>query len=241
MSRPIACFATSVTLLMGSWNALADSGAAASPGALDLASLLGRLAEHETQIARFNRTRHTSTDQELDSKGAVTDEAVTVMEVTVRGDRRDVVVRHSTHNGKDETREHQEAFDKPGKDAVHLSAKSPFKPAEQPNYNFQLFPPEAGADLLRIHFVPKAPAKADQMIGDAWVDPNLGVVVRISSVPAKLPEHADTVKMRLEYQATTPVGPALSKLVVDAEASFLFFHQRMRSTLVIDDYQIAEP
>jgi hypothetical protein len=159
------------------------------------------------------------------------------LQVTTWPDKVDTVILHATHNGKDSTRERQDALRESHPGDVHLTAKNPFKPAEQPKYDFKLIGPETGAVGWRIHFDPKVRGAPGLLMGDAWVDPEAGTTLRMDVTPSKLPDHADRVNMRMEYGAMTPAGLALSKMVVDGEGHFLFFHQRMKAILAVSDYQ----
>jgi hypothetical protein len=202
----------------------------------DLPDLLRRLSEHEAAVALYNLVTRTSTEQELDGDGRVTDESVTVMQVTTRPDRVDTVIVSSTHNGKDATHERQEAVRESHPDDVHIRARSPFNPGELAKYDFKLLDLEAGTGRCRIHFEPKDRHAEGLLVGDAWADSESGTTLRIVATPSKLPSHADKVSMQMNYDAVTPAGPALSKLVVEGEGHFLFFHQRMRATTVVNDY-----
>jgi hypothetical protein len=213
---------------------------AQSPALPDLQELLGRLAQHESQVAAYNQVTQTMTEQELDADGRATDESVAVMRVTTWGpDKTETVVVSSVHNGKDNTRERREAQRDSHPGDVKIRARNPFKPEEQVKYAFRLVGPDGDAGLWRIHFEPKTAGAPGLLGGDAWVNIKEGTISRMSASPSKLPEHADKVSMRFEYSASTPAGPALSKIVTEGEGHFLLFHQRMRATLAVTDYQRA--
>ncbi len=167
--------------------------------------------------------------EELDKKGKVESVTESLERVTLRG-------------GKKKKRAGAKAGP-PGKErSIKIGAKSPFEAGEQSKHRFTL----VGADpsdpnRLTIRFEPKGKPSQETSVGEAVVDPETGAIVRLRFRPADNPTFVDRMDFQMEYGATTPEGPALSRVTIEGAGGILFVKKRMKMTVTLSDYEFAAP
>jgi hypothetical protein len=208
------------------------------------AGLLARLAKQSEGFgALYKRATFKMQEvlDELDGDGKVASHKVAASHVVVQGDARHEIVDRCTKDGDDctakeqeEVREHEA---KKKDDSEKL--RSPFDAAEQPNYVFdQREVDKADASHVKIAFTPKSPDK-HSVEGAAWVDTNTGTVISASVRMVKTPTFVDWVHVAVELGATTPLGPALSRMTIEGQGGFLFIiHKHFRVEITFTDYHL---
>jgi hypothetical protein len=208
------------------------------------AGLLARLAKQSDGFgALYKRATFKMQEvlDELDGDGKVASHKVAGSHVVVQGDASHEIVDRCTKDGEDcaakeqeEVREHEA---KKKDDSEKL--RSPFDAAEQPNYVFdQREVDKADASRVKIAFTPKSPDK-HSVEGAAWVDTNTGAVISASVRMVKTPTFVDWVHVVVELGATTPLGPALSRMTIEGQGGFLFIiHKHFRVEITFSDYHL---
>jgi hypothetical protein len=209
------------------------------------AELLSRLA---TTSARFEEMLKKASFtvsgrmEKVSSDGVGSDPKESTFRLTPDGERKKVEVIKYVEDGEDKTAEaRQKAADRakqPKKakkgDELHL----PFLQSEQSKYDFRV----GEADVrdparVRIYFNAKSPAE-NLLNGSAWVDTRSGDLLSMGVAPSKPPGFVDYLRVQIEFAATTPMGPAVSKLSFEAGGSFLFIKKRYRGSATVADYQL---
>jgi hypothetical protein len=225
-------------------------GAAASSERLAAAqppdpALLARLAKQSEGFgAVYKRAAFKMQEvlDELDGDGKVASHKVAASHVVVQGDTRHEIVDRCTKDGADCTaKEQEEASDHETKKKKDDSEtlRSPFDAAEQSRYVFdQKEVDQADPSRVKIAFTPKSPEK-HMVEGAAWVDTNTGTVVSASVRMVKTPMFVDWVHVVVELGETTPLGPALSRMIIEAQGGFWFIvHKRFRAEITFSDYHL---
>jgi hypothetical protein len=146
-------------------------------------------------------------------------------------------------DGVDKTEEakHKPPAGPPGTQAPRSSKplRIPLLPRDQPLYTFDVVEVDrADPARLRVAFAPKH--KADDTIeGSAWVDSRTGQLISVAFKLDKTPTFVDFVNVVIEFGETTSLGPAISKVKVDAEGGFLFFRRKFHGVARFTDYSIT--
>jgi hypothetical protein len=186
--------------------------------------------------------------EELDGHGNVTKSEVTKAHVDSDGKSPHETVEACTRNGKDATAEKQENVRRDeggtGDERDRLIAESlrlPFLRAKLPLYAFDVRKTDPlDASRVEIAFVPRAPDE-HSVEGAAWVDTRSGTVLSIGAKMSKPPRFVDWVNFTVEFGATTPIGPAISRLTLEAKGGLLFVHRHVRAELKMMDYRLVGP
>jgi len=196
-----------------------------------------------------NHSHTTATrSEELDKKGKPESVTESVERVTQRGGQADREVIRFVRDGKDDTagekKRRAEAKAEPPRKggSIRIGAKSPLDAAEQAKHRFTLVGPDsADPNRVKIRFEPKGKPSPETSIGEAVVDAATGAIVRLRYRPADNPKFVDRMDIQMEYGASTPEGPALSRVSIEGAGGLLFVKKRMRVTMTLSDYEFAVP
>ena len=207
-------------------------------------ALLVRLAHHADALAEIVQRGSYRLDQvmeEIDGDGKVTRSETTRAHVDFNGQRPHETVDACTRDGKDATSDKQRAVQakEESKDddanpfltcaGLHM----PFLTREQSLYAFDV----VKIDGLRVE-ISFTPHKPDErtMQGAAWVDVPSGTVLSAGAKLSKPSGHIDWLQFTAEFGATTPLGPAVSRVTFEAKGGFLFVHKHVRGEMKLGDY-----
>ena len=149
-------------------------------------------------------------------------------------------------DGQDKTRE---AKDKQ-RDAAAEEAKAPpephrrevrmpFHPGEQARYWFDVVETDpSNPDRVRISFVPKI-READTVEGSAWVDARAGTVISAGFKFSKPPTFVDSIHVTIFFGESTALGPAPSRIMVDARGGLAFIHKHYRGAATLSQIRVT--
>jgi hypothetical protein len=226
----------SVLAATASWESIA-SAQPPDPG------LLARLAKQSEGFgALYKRATFKMNEvlDELDGDGKVASHKVTASHVVVQGDAHHEIVDRCTKDGADCTaKEREEVQEHESKKDDSEKLRSPFDATEQARYVFdQKEVDQSDPSRVKIAFTPKSPDK-HMVEGAAWVDTNTGSVISASVRMVKTPAFVDWVHVVVELGATTPVGPALSRMTIEGQGGFWFIiHKHFRVEITFSDYHL---
>ncbi|MGO9838931.1 MAG: hypothetical protein ACLP1X_32520 [Polyangiaceae bacterium] len=229
--------------------ALAAVGAVSAPRSASAAppepALMARLAEY---AARLDSMRtHASYGIEgqletLDRSGKPDSVKAMTAHVDADGKTAKLNVIKYTEDGEDKTdearkkaRESDEKRKKDNKKRVRI----PLLATEQPRYVFdQLEVDPTDSSRVKISFVPKDPEQ-DTIEGSAWVDAKTGSLISAGFKLSKTSMFVDYVHFTVEFGETTPLGSAVSTVLVEGQGGILFFRKRFRGTAKVTGYTIV--
>jgi hypothetical protein len=238
--RDARVIAACISLLGGT--ACCERIASAQPPDPALLARLSTQAEGFDAIFKRATFKMDKVIDELDGGGKVTSHKVAASHVVVQGDARRQIVDRCIKDGEDCTAEAQkeareDEADKKKDDSERL--RSPFEASQQSRYVFdQQAVDQADPSRVKITFSPKNPDK-HSVEGEAWVDTRTGTVLSASVRLVKAPAFVDWVHVTLELGASTPLGPALSRLTIEAAGGFLFLvHKHFRAEISFSDYHL---
>ncbi len=147
-------------------------------------------------------------------------------------------------DGQDKTAEAQKkeadkkAENKP-QPASRPQGRMPFHAGEQPRYNFdQIEVDPNDPTRVRIAFVPKI-KEDDTIEGSAWVDSQSGNLLSAGFKLCKPPTAVDYVNVQMTFAANTSLGPALSKIDVEAAGGILFVRKHFRGSANLSNITIT--
>jgi hypothetical protein len=215
----------------------------AAPPSPELMAKLGAYAE------RFDRQRtHASYAvsghlEMLDGDGAVDETKDLVGHFDADGHRARLTVIRYTEDGKDKTEEgikeaRESAEREKKKKDSGKELKMPIRTEEQDRYVFdQVESDPRDPNRVRITFVPKERAD-DTVEGSAWIDAETGAPISAGFKLSKTPFLVDYIHFSVEFGEKTPLGPAVSKVVVDGKAGILFLRKRFHATALLSDYRV---
>ena len=200
------------------------------PALLD--RITARTAELETYCNDSRVTVEVVAD-ELDAGGRVSRSTfVRFLETKRRGTITGREVLLATEDGKDITAKKQRELG----ESKGASAPSPFNRQAREKYRFTSLPASNGSTAVRIAFEPLSPS-TELMAGEATVDPETGEVLVMKMHPSKRPPLVDRVAIEVEFEAKTPVGRGVSKIIASGEGGFAFIRKRHRVVTTLSDYQ----
>jgi hypothetical protein len=117
--------------------------------------------------------------------------------------------------------------------------RMPFHPGEQPRYFFdQVEVDPHDANRVRIAFRPKI-QEDDTIEGSVWVDARAGTIISAGFKLSKPPTLVDSVHVTMTFGAQTRLGPAPSRIDVDAQASALFIRKHYRGEATLSAYSLV--
>jgi hypothetical protein len=143
-----------------------------------------------------------------------------------------------TAEAKDKQRKSEaESAEKPPSDKREW--RMPFHPNEQPRYDFdQVEVDPRNPSRVRIAFVPKI-KEEDTIEGSAWVDLSAGTIITAGFKLSHPPTLVDSVHVTMFFGEQTALGPAPSRISVDAAGGVLFLHKRYHGEAVLSGYRLV--
>jgi hypothetical protein len=211
--------------------------------------LLQKLAAADARLLRLYKegaVTMTSRVEELDKEGKAQHTQTVTLRLTVQDGAQRAEVVSASRDGQDVTADERKAQaerqakaeqDPKGKMGQRQQLTLPFAADAQPSYAFQVLGPDANNPALqRIAFAPRGKKSKELWVGEAVVDPAAGEVKWLKQRPSELPAFVERIDMVLEFNAATPVGPAISKVHMEGEGGLPFFKKRFRSVITFKDY-----
>ncbi len=239
MARATFAAVTALALLF------APGDARAQRPAPDLMQRLGAYA------LRFETLRtHASYDaagklEELDGSNHTSSTKTMRAHVDADGHKVHFSILQYVEDGQDKT---AEAKDKQQKSEAENARKPPsnkrewrmpFHPNEQPRYDFdQVEVDPRNPSRVRIAFRPKI-IEDDTIEGSAWVDLQAGTIITAGFKLSRPPTLVDSVHVTMFFGEQTSLGPAPSRISVDASGGVLFLHKRYHGEAVLSGYHLV--
>jgi hypothetical protein len=90
---------------------------------------------------------------------------------------------------------------------------------------------------VRIAFSPKVRAE-DAIEGSAWVDKRDGTLISARFGLAKTPMFVDYMHFSIEFGALTPLGPAVSVVLVEGKGGLPLFRKLFRGAARLSEYSV---
>jgi len=210
--------------------------------------LMARLGAYAERFETMRKRASYVVEGELDSvDGHGQTESSKRMKARVDSDGHDskFSILEYFEDGKNETADAQQKLrDREADEARHPTPpkrawRMPFHPGEQPRYYFDVVETDsANPSRVRISFVPKI-AENDTIEGSAWVDVPSGTILSAGFKLSRPPSLVDAVRVRMTFGARTSLGPAPSRIEVEAHGGFLFFQKRYRGEATLSSYKLA--
>ena len=91
---------------------------------------------------------------------------------------------------------------------------------------------------VQIAFVPKI-RERDTIEGTAWVDTKSGTVLSTGFKLPKPPSAMDYVHVQMVFGASTPLGPSISKVEVEAAGGILFVRRHLRGSATLTNHVLV--
>ena len=114
----------------------------------------------------------------------------------------------------------------------------PFLGTEQGKYDYRIGEHDAkDVNRVRVYFTPRSPAK-NLIQGSAWVDSTNGNILSMGASPSKTPAFVDYLKVQVECNEMTSMGPAPSKIVFEGGGGILFIKKRFRGAATLTGWQV---
>jgi hypothetical protein len=213
------------------------------------AELLTRVSSYSQTLKAMQKRASVTIDGRLEvCDGADRVQSVTTIAIRAEGRSghpRFAVLRY-TQNGVDKTRDLRAGVTTGPPIAARPMAASqwlrfPIAPRDQSLYRFDVVEVDrADPARIRIAFVPKQRAD-DTIEGSAWVDSRTGALLSAAFKLDKTPAFIDFVHVTIEFGASTPLGPAISRIRIEGAGGFLFFRKKFHGIATFSDYRIAAP
>lgn len=204
--------------------------------------LLEQLARHDERmrvVTERGAFHLSAVVDELDDRGKTVKQLRTEYEIDHPGGaRRETVLSH-LEDGVDRTAQFKAERARKKEDAA--KAPSPFATQAQRDYQFAVLPPsDAHPGWVHLAFSPRGEKKPELLIGDAWVDPAVGELRRMSCRPSKMPFFVDSMSIELVYDAQGPTGTTLSRMELRGSGGFAFVRRRLATVLLFSAYRANE-
>jgi hypothetical protein len=217
----------------------------AQPPPSDLMARLGAYAERfETLRKNASYTVEGKLDS-LDGNGRTDSTKFMRARVDSDGHKTQLSILQYLEDGHDKTAEAKDKQKKRESDAAHdppshkRAWRMPFHPGEQPRYYFNQVEVDAqNPSRVRIAFVPKI-VEDDTIEGSAWVDVRAGTLVTTGFKLSKPPSIVDSVHVTMMFGEATTLGPAPSRIAIDATGGVLFLRKRYHGEATLSQYRIA--
>jgi hypothetical protein len=208
--------------------------------------LIDRLSHHAKAFEDLSKRASYHIEQiaeELDGDGKVTSSQRDVAHVESDGKTTHQIIESSIKNGKDITAEERE---KAAKEEAEQAKKEKSGDGDSITLPFtsdayvydQVGVDPADPSRVEISFVPRKATK-HTVEGKAWVDTTKGTIISAGVKMSKPPTFVDFVHFTVEFNAPTPVVPAISRLTFDVKAGILFIKKHIRGEVKMSDYKIA--
>ncbi len=224
---------------------LSAPNASAQTPAPDLMQRLGAYA------VRFETMRtHASYHVEgkldsLDGNGRVDSRKFMRARVDSDGHKSQFSILQYLEDGQDKTADAKTKQQKQRDDAAHEAPshkrewRMPFHPNEQPRYVFnQVEVDSSDPNRVRIAFAPKI-VEDDTIEGSVWVDVRAGTLVSAGFKLSKPPTLVDSVHVTMLFGEQTTLGPAPSRIAVDAHAGALFVRKHYHGEALLSAYTLV--
>jgi hypothetical protein len=224
---------------------LAPESTHAQPPASDLMSKLGAYA------SRFETMRtHASYDvagklESLDGSGHADSTKTGKGHVDADGHKVHFSILQYVEDGQDKTAEAKDKQRQAEADSANKPPSNkrewrmPFHPNEQARYYFdQVEVDPRNASRVRISFVPKI-KEDDTIEGSAWVDVNAGTIITAGFKLSHPPTLVDSVHVTMFFGEQTTLGPAPSRISVDAAGGVLFLRKHYHGEAVLSGYHLV--
>jgi hypothetical protein len=244
MDRGLSRFVALLAVLL--FVAFAPTPAAAQPPPADLMARLGAYAQRFETLRTHASYALEGRLESLDGSNHV--DSVKEMKAHVDSDGHDVHLsilkyledgQDKTNEAKDKQREHAAEKAKEPPSAHKRETRMPFHPGEQPRYWFDIVETDPqNADRVRISFVPKI-REDDTIEGSAWVDTRAGTVISAGFKFSKTPAFVDSIHVTVFFGEATPLGPAPSRIMVDARGGMLFVHKHYRGVATLSQIHLV--
>jgi hypothetical protein len=200
-------------------------------------AFLNGIAKHFEAIDEFQKNARITaefTSTELDADGKVTKTSTQKRHTTTVKGVETIEVVSATKDGKDVTQEQQEKARKPkGKDSELFL---PFENKVRSKYQFALLE-QKEPGKVRIAFQPKGEKSSELFMGEALVNQETFEVISCSVRYSKNPTFVDHLTIDFEFDAPTPVGKALSRMVLKGDGGIAFIHRRGSQVSLFSDYR----
>jgi hypothetical protein len=143
-----------------------------------------------------------------------------------------------TGEAKDKQRK-QEAEDANKPPSNKREWRMPFHPGEQARYYFdQVEVDPRNPNRVRIAFAPKI-KEDDTIEGSAWVDASAGTLITAGFKLVKPPTLVEQVHVTMFFGEQTTLGPAPSRISVDARGGVLFVRKRYHAEATLSGYRLV--
>ncbi|MGO8994762.1 MAG: hypothetical protein ACLQVI_15710 [Polyangiaceae bacterium] len=248
-TRPAALLRISGATLAFALAATLPRAAAAQPPDPALIARIGHQIDALDDLGKRASFHEESLIEEVDSDGKVASTETRVSHVDADGknahetlekcirDGKDVTAEERAKAEKEAKKEEKEKAEKKGE--VSLNIDAPFSSTSD-NYVYdQIGTDPADPTHVEISFTPKKPS-SKTVEGKAWVDTVSGTILTAGAKLSKPPTFVDWIHFTVEFNAKTPLGPAMSKLGFEAKGGFLFLiRKHFRGEVKMTDYRIT--
>lgn len=207
--------------------------------------LMLRLAEYSARLDSMRTHASYRFEGELSTLDRAGEpDSVKAMKARVDADGRTakLTVIEYTEDGEDKTLdarkkalEREERKNKKDKGRIRI----PLLATEQPRYVFdQVESDPTDPSRVKIAFSPKDP-QDDTIEGSAWVDARAGSLISAGFKLSKTSMFVDYVHFTVEFGEVTPLGAAVSRVLVEGQGGILFFRKRFRGDARVSGYTIV--
>jgi len=225
---------------------LAPAPAAAQAPATDLLARLGAYAQRFETLRTHASYAVEGRLESLDGNGHADSVKEMKAHVDFDGHALHFSILKYLEDGQDKTdeakRKQREAAEERARerpDPSKRETRMPFHPGEQARYWFDVVETDSqNPDRVRISFVPKI-RESDTIEGSAWVDTRAGTLVSAGFKFSKPPTFVDSIHVTIFFGESTTLGPAPSRIMVEAQGSVLFVHKRYRGVATLSQIRVA--
>ncbi len=239
-------FAWTVALVFAMVLPFTPDRAAAQPPTADVLARLGVYAEHFETIRTHATYAVEGRLESLDGSNHVDSVKEMKAHVDFDGHASHFSILKYLEDGQDKT---DEAKRKQAEEAAARArqppdphkreTRMPFHPNEQPRYWFDVVETDPqNPARVRISFVPKI-REDDTIEGSAWVDTRAGTVISAGFKFSKPPSLVDSIHVTVFFGENTSLGPAPSRIMVEARGGVLFFHKHYRGVATLSQIRVT--
>lgn len=225
--------------------ALSAPNARAQTPAPDLMARLGAYAARFETLRTHASYRVEGRLDSLDGSGHVDERKFMRARVDSDGHKVEFSILQYLEDGQDKTSEAKEKQRKQREEAAREAPshkrewRMPFHPGEQPRYYFDQVEVDASdANRVRIAFTPKI-KEDDTIEGSVWVDVRAGTLISAGFKLSKPPTLVDSVHVTMFFGEQTTLGPAPSRIAVEARAGALFVRKHYRAEATLSGYTVV--
>lgn len=145
-------------------------------------------------------------------------------------------------DGKDKTEEAKKKAEEKAKEKKvkkpDEETHMPFLGTEQGKYDYRIGESDkADPTRVRVYFTPRSPAQ-NLVQGSAWVDSTNGNILSMGASPSKTPAFVDYLRVQIECNEMTSMGPAPSKIIFEGGGGILFIKKRFRGAATLTGWQV---